>query len=145
MLQEIGIVYLKIKNKHNEVVGIVKLDQENNSLLNENWYLDKDGYAITRTGKKMHREIMKPSKNLVVDHINHNKLDNRKINLRIVTKQENARNRKKITGVFQRKDNGKWQAQIMHNYKSMKLGCFNTYEEALIARKNAEQRLWSNG
>jgi hypothetical protein len=96
----------------------IKIDEKNEHLLNTKWYLDKDGYAITREGIKMHRIIMNPPKNMVVDHINHDKLDNREENLRIVTRQVNARNRKKVTGVFKRNDTGKWQAQIMHNYKT---------------------------
>jgi hypothetical protein len=122
----------------------IKIDEKNEHLLNTKWYLDKDGYAITREGIKMHRIIMNPPKNMVVDHINHDKLDNREENLRIVTRQVNARNRKKVTGVFKRNDTGKWQAQIMHNYKNIRLGCYDTYEEALKARKDAEVRMWSN-
>ncbi len=129
-------IYSKIKGK------ILKLDFEDRELLNNKWCLDKDGYAIRR-GKRMHRVIMNAPSNLVVDHINHDILDNRKCNLRLVTIQENARNRKKQTGIYKRKDGGKWQAQIMVNYKNIKLGCYNTYQEALEVRKNAEQKYFS--
>ena len=118
----------------------IKLDKEDEHFLNTKWYLDKDGYAITRYGKRLHRLILNAKKGEIVDHINHNKLDNRKENLRIVTKQQNAQNRKKQCGVFKRNDSGKWQAQIMVNYKNIKLGCFNTYQEALEVRTNAERK-----
>jgi hypothetical protein len=42
----------------------------------------------------MHRFILMPPKGLYVDHINRNTLDNRLINLRIVTASDNAQNRK---------------------------------------------------
>jgi hypothetical protein len=43
---------------------------------------------------RMHRDIVNCPENKVVDHINHNTLDNRKVNLRISSHTENMRNRK---------------------------------------------------
>jgi len=55
----------------------------------------KDVKEITNGGKRLalHRYIMNPHDNMVIDHINHNVLDNRKINLRICTQKENCQNR----------------------------------------------------
>ena len=88
----------------------------------------------------MHRFIMKPKSNEYVDHINGDKLDNRKENLRICTKKENQRNQKV------RKDNtsgykgvalmaGKyWRAYITSGGSRQKhLGNFKTKEEAARA------------
>ena len=93
----------------------------------------------------MHRLINKPSVGFEIDHINRNKLDNRKENLRIVTRSQNQMNRviqknntsgyKGITWNQKRK---KWQAQIMVNYKCIILGCFVEIKYAIIARKKAE-------
>ena len=116
----------------------IKVSKEHEHLFDIKWYLDKDRYAIMRNGTRMHRLVMNAKHDEIVDHINNNKLDNRKENLRIVTKQQNAQNRKKQCGVFQRK-NDRWQAQIMVNYKNIRLGCFDTYEQALEVRLNAEQ------
>lgn len=81
-----------------------------------------------------------------IDHINHNRSDNRIINLRDVTPSENAKNRKKYknnstgrAGVFLRKDSGKYTANINANGKLKHLGTFKTKVEAVIAREAAEK------
>ena len=65
-----------------------------------------------------------------IDHINQNKIDNRIINLRSVTKSENAMNRKSVKGYTFCKRSNKFIAIIMVNYKKKHLGSFNTPEEA---------------
>ena len=80
---------------------------------------------------------MSPSEDMVVDHINHNRLDNRKQNLRLCTQGENLRN-KKVKGVTFDKRRNKWYARIMINRKNLHLGSFDTKEEAIEARKQAE-------
>ena len=80
--------------------------------------------------------------NLIVDHINHDKSDNRKSNLRIVTSSQNNINRKRLssntsgkTGVFQRGDSGKWRAFINVNKKKINLGTFADFDEAVKPEK----------
>ena len=51
------------------------------------------GYAVTKRNKKLHRIIIACPMGYEIDHINHNKLDNRKSNLRIVTRSENQMNK----------------------------------------------------
>lgn len=117
------------------------------------WYAVKlgnraDGYYacgnIKKDGKYhtiyMSRLIMNPQKEMVVDHINHNTLDNRKENLRICTRRENTKNRVKnngnksgYKGVCWNKNAQKWQAQIMTNYKKLYLGVFDDKEAAFEA------------
>ena len=58
------------------------------------WYLDSVGYVRTTIDKKkirLHRFLLKPPTNMVVDHINNNRLDNRRENLRIITHANNLR------------------------------------------------------
>ena len=83
---------------------------------------------------------------LCVDHINGDALDNRLVNLRVVTSVENSRNQKQAinnssgqTGVRFENRTGKWVAQIGINYKNLYLGSFDTLEEAVHARKEAEK------
>lgn len=99
------------------------------------WFFTGHGYIINSKYIKLHRFIMNCSKGMVVDHINHNKLDNRKCNLRICTQQENCMNvSSSIKGVCFDKSRNKWLAHI----KGKNLGRFDTYEDALKVRKDAE-------
>lgn len=88
---------LWLSGKYSEVYALV--DQEDyNELSQFKWYLHNMGYATATIDKNMvymHRLIMKPPKIMHIDHINHDKLDNRKSNLRIVTREENMQNIKK--------------------------------------------------
>lgn len=79
------------------------------------------GYVYTGKNEKLHRLIMNPPKNKYIDHINGDGLDNRKSNLRVVSRAENGRNRKLnlnnksgIKGVRLRKKAGRyyWSADI---------------------------------
>jgi len=73
-----------------------------------------------------------------IDHINGNKKDNRIINLRLATKSQNKQNQIKPSknnktgylGVYYIEKSGKYEAQIMLNYKTKHIGYFNTAEEA---------------
>ena len=94
---------------------------------------------------KIHNYIMNPEEGYIVDHINGNGLDNRRENLRIVTPQQNAFNRaiqtnntSGHTGVSLVKRNNKWLARIGFNGKRIVIGTFDSYEEAVEARKMAE-------
>ena len=85
----------------------------------------------------MHREIMNAPQGLFVDHINHNGLDNRKDNLRIVTPQQNSWNKRsgkigssKYKGVSWDKKKQKWQVGIRISNKSEYLGRFEDEKEA---------------
>lgn len=81
-----------------------------------------------------------------IDHINGIRTDNRLCNLRSVSHRDNLRNRKKFrnntsgqNGVNLHKNTDKWRAAIRNNKgKSIHLGLFNTFEEAVCARKAAE-------
>ena len=111
------------------------------------WYMS-NGYVVHRIKNKqirLHRIIMNPNDDMVVDHINHNPLDNRKSNLRICTLQQNnmnktiqSNNTSGTTGVFWDKQTNKWRAGIKINQKKINLGRFNTKEEAIQKRKQAE-------
>jgi len=85
----------------------------------------------TRVRISMHRLIMGATKGQVVDHIDHNPLNNTRANLRICTHAENRRNRKpnvngasKYLGVYWLKSHRKWRAQIRVDKRIKHLGLF---------------------
>lgn len=114
----------------------------------QHWYLGQNGYIYSSETKVLlHRYIMKPPSGYIVDHINRNKRDNRRENLRLANKSLNAFNSKiyknnktGVTGVYFRKDTKKWTAEIKVNYRKICLGCYETKEEAINVRKKAEQK-----
>lgn len=118
------------------------------------WYCDKDGYVKTlRNGTrlKLHRLIMGEPEGKVIDHFDHNKLNNRRANLIICTQLENNQNismRKDNTsgvrGVHWRKDSNKWRATIYVNKKTINLGQFSSFNEAVKARQDAEEKYFKN-
>jgi len=115
------------------------------------WYCDKKGYA-TRAGKafenkrrttvSMHREIMDAPEGMVVDHINHETLDNQRKNLRVCSSADNMKNiRSKqgtVLGVRWREFSQRWIANIKIDGQLIHLGTFIEFDEALAARKEAE-------
>ena len=101
----------------------------------------------TNLNIKLHRYIMNCPEDMVVDHINHNTLDNRKENLRICTKKQNERNIKLrsnnvsgYTGVGFHKETNKWRAYIQKDNKLITLGLFKNKKDAIKARKEAEKK-----
>jgi hypothetical protein len=93
----------------------------------------------------MHQEVIKVPKGMVVDHINHDGMDNREANLRAATYSQNLCNRKKRSGskyskykgVSWKKVNRKWVARIGFEKKEMHLGYFHTEIEAAKAYDRA--------
>jgi len=82
----------------------------------------------------LHRWIMNPSQNNVIDHINNNGLDNRRENLREVTPSVNSLNNCR-DGVGFRRDLGKWRARVYVDGKEHFLGHFSNKSDAIIARE----------
>lgn len=83
-----------------------------------------------------------------IDHINGVRNDNRISNLRDCTQLENCTNRKLSTlnktgffGIYFYPPTGKWQAEIKRSGKRTHLGYFNTKEDAILARKEAQEKL----
>lgn len=117
------------------------------------WYKGNRGYAIhDRINRKSilaHRLITDCPNGMVVDHINHDTLDNRKCNLRICTSADNAKNQKVNSrntsghkGVFYNKKLKKWQSYINLDKKRFNLGCFDNKEDAIKIRQMKEIELF---
>ncbi len=97
----------------------------------------------------MHREIMKPPKGMLVDHIDGNGLNNRRANLRVCTNQQNMRNiRKKpgassiYKGVYHDKRRDTWSAKICCGRKSTHIAVFATEIEAARAYDRKARELF---
>ena len=135
---------------------VALVDDEDFEWLNQwKWCFISIGYAVRseRTGKRsgnktrriyMHRQINKTPDNLETDHINRNRLDNRKENLRSVTHSQNISNMKMFitntsgcTGVSWCEDG--WMARIQKKGNRIYLGCFRNISDAVLARKRAEK------
>jgi hypothetical protein len=110
------------------------------------WFVegtDKNYYAVRKeNGKsiKMHRQITNAPDHLVVDHIDHNGLNNRNSNLRHATFTQNCQNQRRLShktskykGVHWNKRQKKWAAQIHCNNKKYHLGYFTDEIEAAKA------------
>jgi len=113
------------------------------------WYYDSNGYAYRRKTYghynsklvSMHREVLDDVPNgLVVDHINRDKLDNRKSNLRAVTQSENAANSGPRTGgsstykgVHWSRQSKRWVSKIEKRGEYHTLGFFKIEEHAALA------------
>lgn len=121
-------------------------DEDFDSLIQFPWYainLKHTFYAVRRERSKiisMHRHLLQVTqRNIIVDHIDRNGLNNSKLNLRTCTHAENIRNRKLtkgrkgFKGVYWNKADKKWIARIEKNYKSTYLGSFDCQEAAARA------------
>src|SRR5690348_16299255 len=134
------IIYTKRSRFSAEGQGILVDCDDYDRLIKSHWHIAKTGgYAIRSSKikdyhhKLMHREIMNCPKDMQVDHINGDRLDNRKENLRIVTNSQNQMNRKaskyKYKGVYPSR-NGNWIVSIMVNKKKKSLGTYKCVHEA---------------
>jgi len=91
---------------------------------------------------------MNAPRGMSVDHINGNKLDNRKENLRVCTHAENSRNslrprsnnKSGLRGVSWSKPLKKWIAQITFEGEKMKIGYFSDKTSAHLAYQEASKK-----
>jgi hypothetical protein len=108
-------------------------------------------YCISNKGVLLHRLLMDDPEGMVIDHINHNGLDNRKCNLRICTNQENIcnceipkNNKSGCKGVYWAKDKQKWTVQITINNKTKYIGRYENLEDAIKARQEASKKYYGD-
>ena len=137
-----------IKNKKKEVISETIIDEKiYYKLMKYPWRLCKNGYIVGKIENNkdvyLSRYVTDYSGKDIVDHINNNKLDNRKENLRIVTIQENSFNKlsqknstSKYIGVSWNKGMKKWCSAIFYKEK-ITLGYFDNEEEAAKVRDQA--------
>lgn len=148
---EDDICKIVIRDKNQEINGYCIIDTEDYDKIKDlKWYIT-NGYCVTKgIDKNNSIDISNVIFNTVgkemYDHQNHDRLDNRKINLRSVTSHQNAINMGKkitntsgVTGVqLQSPCHNRWQATLMYNYKVVWLGSYVAFNEAVVARLKGE-------
>lgn len=122
------------------------------------WRKSKHGYLVTnyspnethknRTVIEFHLFILnKQNRDYEVDHIDRNKLNNRRSNFRLISSQKNSfnsnipkNNTSGYIGVSWNNKNNNWMAYIKHNYNRINLGSFNNIDDAIKTRLKAEKK-----
>lgn len=104
------------------------------------WSLFINGYIRNVKNRFfLHQFILGKKQGYEIDHINHDPADNRKQNLRHCTNSQNNFNRKS-KGYWWHRKNKKWIVEIVMNKQKIYLGCFKNEQDAITARRDAEQK-----
>jgi len=158
-----GVGHIYVYTKQQELIADAIVDLSDFELVKmHKWYVGR-GYLFTtyrniqdgsRIWIQLHRFLLRPPKHLTVDHINRDKLDCRRKNMRIVSLQYNAQNKNPkgmpvlhgkptsstFRGVSYCKDKRKWRAQVKIHKKNYHVGYFDSEIVAAIAAKNFRQK-----
>lgn len=145
-----------------------QVDDADFEMLNaRRWQYGPGGYAVTnfsRRGAKprgsstwqiaMHRLLLDVAVGVSVDHINRDKLDNRRVNLRVASMSQqmantklNVRNTSGFRGVTKNRKGSTWKATIGHKpakHRKLYLGNFTTAEDAARAYNRAAKKLFGD-
>lgn len=144
------IAEIIIRDVKQNIKAISIIDAEDIDKIKDYKWYESAGYCITKAfdptmGTDLANVIFNDFNNKY-DHISHNRLDNRKINLRPITSHQNAMNMGKkctnisgVTGVDKQKSKAtRWTAKIMYNYKTKWLGSYENFNDAVKARLQGE-------
>lgn len=127
--------------------------QDEDFVLIGTWFLNNTGYARTKLSSDksilFHNLIVPNSSDAFCDHINGDRLDNRRENLRVVSREQNSMNK----GVYSNNTSGhkgvsfntgtkKWQAYICKDGINKYLGGFDNIEDAIKTRDCAELEMF---
>jgi len=140
--------------KNNTLVDVIIDEDLYYDCLHYTWRVSLDGYiwGYNRESKKafqLSRYVMKYDDKNLVDHINNNKADNRRDNLRIATSTQNTMNKtsaknssSQFLGVALNKNMNKWKATIQVDGKPIHLGFFDDEIEAARVRDEATKKYY---
>lgn len=151
---------IPLRNRSGVVVALAIVDEvDYERLIKYRWYAHtrRDGNTKaaatvhTRTGKThliMHRVVLDAPAGTLVDHVNHNTLDNRRANLRLVTHAENQQNRRGpashsstgVRGVSRPKGARRYRAIVRVGRKPIYLGYFDSIDAASRAAAEGRRR-----
>lgn len=143
------MIEIPLRDRRGACVAIAVVDDEDGHLAEHAWYRDSDGYAIRRLnwvgGRSGRRPVMRLHRAVLGladgdrregDHINRDKLDNRRSNLRITTRAENGQNvpgrgSSSQRGVSWRKAHQRWVVVLRADGKRKYLGSFRDEADAV--------------
>jgi len=146
-----GYAELILRNvKHDETARTKISPQDLDEVMEHKWRLRGDGYVDATINRKcvlLHRFILKTIDGIEIDHINRDRTDNRRENLRESTRFENTANRGTVSrnalsgriGVSYHSRRRKWVAAMRRNGVVVLNKGFDTIQEAIKARELAEQ------
>jgi hypothetical protein len=146
-------IEVPLYDQHRRIVGRTLIDAADEELVCwYRWNLSVRGYACANR-TPMHRILLEGQigHGRVVDHINREKLDNRRVNLRVTTQARNGQNTggrltwrgkpasSRYRGVSWKKDKGRWLAHARYFGEQHRLGLFTDEREAALT----VQRFWA--
>lgn len=157
-----NIAKIVLRGVSQNIIGKAIIDKEDVAKVRSyKWRLSKGGTDRSKcngvyTGNSqnskcisLHRFLTNCPQAMYVDHINGNRLDNRKSNLRICTNQENNFNRTAqsnnisgFKGIWFDKSRNKWTTEIKYNNKKIYIGRYEDKEVAIFSRLYAEKILF---
>ena len=129
-------IYIK---QGTEIHSAIVDDEDYERLKHHRWHYNS-GYAKRHEAGRticLHHDVLTKEAGLETDHINRNRLDNRKANLRNITRRGNAQNLSSNTSSIPgiNRDHFGWQSRIYHLGKRIYLGTFDSIELASQARQ----------
>lgn len=137
------MVRIPLRDRTGEVIAHALVDDCDSGLAEQRWYRHSAGYAMRKEARGvgkwrqyfMHREVLglEPGDGRACDHINRDRLDNRRSNLRVATSAENMQNRGSLRGTSSRfrgvswhKRDEKWTASACVNGRTTYLGNYES-------------------
>lgn len=149
---------IKLYGKYGKGKYAIVDDEDFDAVNKYRWNLSMNGYVRRTAGQKgsqytlfLHRYLFDDIKDKDIDHINHNKLDNQRKNLRACTRSENmgnavmrSDNSSGYKGVSWHKKSEKWRAYIQFNKKHISLGFYTSKKDAAKAYQIAADKYFKD-
>jgi len=146
-----------LRDKKQNINGYCVIDKEDYDKVKQYKWYKSHKYCVTKgiiktNGVRIHNVIMNNLNyinEIIYDHQDKDRLNNKKNNLRLVTNQENSMNMSMkntntsgVTGVqqYNRDSESKWDAKITYKYEPIHLGRYLVFDETVIARLEGEAK-----
>lgn len=136
-----------LQNRKGQDCAITKIDIKDFDLASKRRWSFSRGYAFNGTPRvKLHQLLIGKKEGLEIDHINGDKLDNRRSNLRHLKHSENIMNdnSRRYKGYYWNEQHKKWRVTITKDTKKYHIGYYKKEEDAKLARKEALEKYYPN-